>query len=81
MGLTLSPSQRGGFVVNEVRAGSGAAAIGLRSGDLLLAIGGRGLTDPDALRRAVLALQGQHRALIVVARGGGRYHIALPLAS
>ena len=81
LGLSLSPGERGGFVVNGVRAGSGAAQIGLRSGDLLLAIGGRSLTDPDALHRAVLALQGQRRALIVVGRGGGRYHVALPLTS
>ncbi len=81
LGLSLEPAPRGGFAVRAVRAGSGAAQIGLRPGDVLLAIGGRTLSDPEALRRAVLALQGLPRALIVVARGGGRYHVALPLAS
>jgi serine protease Do len=80
LGLALEPAPRGGFAVSGVRAGSGAAQIGLRRGDVLLAIGGRTLSDAEALRRAVLALQGQPRALIVVARGRGRYHVALPLA-
>jgi hypothetical protein len=57
LGLTLEPAPRGGFAVSGVRTGSHAAQIGLRRGDVLLAIGGRGLTDPEALRRAVLALR------------------------
>jgi serine protease Do len=81
LGLELEPAPRGGFAVSRVRAGSGAAQIGLRPGDVLLAIGGRPLNDAEALRRAVLGLQGHPRALIVVARGSGRYHVALPLAS
>jgi S1-C subfamily serine protease len=81
LGLELQPDPRGGFAVTRIRTGSGAAQIGLRPGDVLLAIGGRTLNDADALRRAVLALQGHTRALIVVARGAGRYHVALPLAS
>jgi len=80
LGLTLEPAPRGGFAVSGVRAGSGAEQIGLRQGDVLLAIGGRSLSDAEALRRSVLALQGLPRALIVVARGRGRYHVALPLA-
>ena len=78
-GLELEPAPAGGFTVRGVRPGGGAERIGLRRGDLLLAIGGRELSDPDALRRAVLALRGQTRALIVVQRGNGRYHVALPL--
>jgi Do/DeqQ family serine protease len=79
LGLSLEPGPQGGFAVSGVRAGSGAAQIGLQRGDVLLAIGGRTLSDADALRRAVLALQGLPRALLVVARGRGRYHVALPL--
>jgi serine protease Do len=80
LGLALEPAPNGGFAVSGVRPNSGAAQIGLRRGDVLLAIGGRSLTDAEALRRSVLALQGLPRALIVVARGRGRYHVALPLA-
>jgi serine protease Do len=78
IGLELSPASRG-FVVRGVRPDSGAQQIGLRVGDRLLAIGGRELSDADALLRAVLGLRGQSRALIVVERGNGRYHVALPL--
>ncbi len=79
LGLTLTPGEQGGFRVRAVRSGSGADRIGLQPGDLLLAIGGRSLTDAATLRRAVLALRGQTRALIVVQRGNGRYHVAIPL--
>ncbi|MEM7410373.1 MAG: trypsin-like peptidase domain-containing protein [Myxococcota bacterium] len=78
-GLTLVPHERGGYRVDAVRPESGAAEIGLRPGDVLLSMGGRALDGPAALRRAVLALRGQARALVVVARGNGRYHVALPL--
>jgi serine protease Do len=78
-GLELSPHEGGGFVVRGVRGGTGAARVGLQPGDLLLAINGRALPDPDALRRAVLDLRGRPRALVVVQRGSGRYHVDLPL--
>jgi S1-C subfamily serine protease len=79
-GLALEPSASGGFRVLSVRPGSGAHRIGLQRGDLLLGINGRALEDEKALRRAVLRLRGQPRALIVVQRGAGRYHVTLPLA-
>jgi serine protease Do len=79
-GLALEPSARGGFRVRSVRPGSGAHRIGVQQGDLLLGINGRALEDEKALRRAVLRLRGQPRALVVVQRGAGRYHVTLPLA-
>jgi len=80
MGLDLEPVSGGGYGVTRVRAGSGADQIGLRPGDRVLAIGGRALEGDEALRRSVLALRGLDRALLVVARGNGRYHVALPLS-
>lgn len=80
LGLRLGQLQRGGnFVVRAVRAGSGAARIGIQPGDLVLGINGRNLDDQDALRRSALELRGHHRALIVVQRGSGRYHVTIPL--
>ncbi len=79
LGLRLERSERGGYAVTGVRSGSGAAQIGVQPGDLLLAINGRALADEAALRRSVVALRGENRALIVVQRGNGRYHVTITL--
>ena len=63
----------------KVRPGSGAERIGFEPGDLILGINGRALADDCALHRAALDLRGRSRALVVVARRGGRYHVAVPL--
>ena len=62
-----------------MRGGSGAARIGIRPGDVLLAINGRPLESEEVLRRSLLDLRGRTRALLVVQRGSGRYHVAVPL--
>jgi serine protease Do len=79
LGVTLRVREGGGFAVETVRAGSGAARIGIQPGDLLLAINGRRLLDDETLRRSTLDLRGRDRALIVVQRGAGRYHVTIPL--
>ena len=79
LGTRLAGTARGGFTITQVRPESAAARIGLRPGDLLVALSGRALTDGDQLKRAVLGLRGQVRALIVVERAGQRYPLALPL--
>ena len=80
LGLSLAHVDGGGFRVKSVRARSAAEQIGFRSGDLVLGINGRPLEDADDLRRAVLDLQGRGRAQLVVQRGGGRYHVVVPLS-
>jgi len=80
LGLELEAKAGGGFTVRSVRAGSSAARTGLQAGDLLLAINGRPLEDENALRRSALDLRGRSRALIVVQRGAGRYHVTIALA-
>ncbi len=79
LGLELEANEGGGFTVRSVRAGSGAARIGLQAGDLLLAVNGLPLQDAKALRRSALDLRGRSRALVVVQRGSGRYHVTIPL--
>ena len=79
LGLDLRGRREGGFLVMAVRSGSGADRIGIRVGDLILAVNGRGLTDHGALRRSILDLRGRSRALIVVQRGAGRYNVSVPL--
>jgi len=72
-------NRSGGYVVSSVRPRSGAAQIGIQPGDLLLGVNGRELSDPAALRRAVLDLRGLSQALLVVQRGPRRYHVTVPL--
>jgi len=80
LGLELEAREGGGFTIQSVRAGSGAARIGLQVGDILLAMNGQPLQDASALRRSALDLRGRSRALIVVQRGSGRYHVTIPMA-
>jgi serine protease Do len=79
LGMDLHHRSEGGFLVMSVRDGSGAQRIGIRTGDLILAINGRTLDDGEALRRSVLDLRGHSRALVVVQRGAGRYNVTVPL--
>ena len=79
LGLALEAAEGGGYSVVTVRRGGGAERIGLEPKDLILAINGRALSDAGELRRAALDLRGRNRALVVVARGGGRYHVTIPL--
>jgi Do/DeqQ family serine protease len=80
LGLDLRPARGGGYEVAAVRAGSGAARIGIRPGDLVLGINGHPLDGAEALRRAALDLGGLSGALVVVQRGSGRYHVTIPFA-
>jgi S1-C subfamily serine protease len=80
LGMRLEPLEPGGFQVASVRAGSGAASIGIETGDRILGINGRGLASPSDWRRAVLDLRGRSHALVVVQRGRGRYHVTVPLS-
>jgi len=79
LGVELEPLPRGGFSVSKVRRGSGSEQIGLRPGDVILRINGLPLVDRDALERSVLDLRGRERAILVVGRGRGRYHVTIPL--
>jgi S1-C subfamily serine protease len=80
LGIALEASPRGGFRVKGVRKGSGSQRIGIEPGDLILGINGKPLDGKEALRRAVLDLRGRSRALVVVQRGRGRYHVTIPLS-
>jgi serine protease Do len=80
LGLELKLSDiHSAFEVAGVDSGSAAETLGLRSGDFLIGINGVALTSNEDLRRAVARLRGRERALIVVQRGPGRYHLTLPL--
>ena len=80
LGLTLRQrSADDAYEIVEVDPDSAARALGLRRGDALLAINGVTLGSHEDLRKAVARLRGLGRALVVVQRGPGRYHLTLPL--
>jgi len=80
MELREPGEEGGGYLVEKVDSGSAAEQIGFQKGDRLLAINGVVLRGGDEFRRAILDLRGRQRALVVVQRGAGRYHVAIPLA-
>jgi serine protease Do len=80
LGFVLEVTPQGGFRVTSVRSGGGAHRIGIERGDLVLGINGKPLDGKEALRRSVLDLRGRSRALVVVQRGRGRYHVTIPLS-
>jgi len=80
LGLDLElSSQNQAFEIIAVDRRSAAATMGLRPGDFVLGINGVALHSEEDLRRAVARLRGRPRALVVVQRGPGRYHLTIPL--
>jgi serine protease Do len=79
LGVELVLAEQGGYSVRSVRKDGGAARIGIQPGDLILGINGRALQGAEDLRRSALDLSGRSRALVVVQRGAGRYHVTIPL--
>ena len=55
-------------------------APGFEAGDLILGINGKALDGEETFRRSILDLRGRSRALVVVQRGRGRYHVTIPLS-
>jgi serine protease Do len=80
LGFALETTPRGQFRVSSVRRGSGANQIGIEAGDLILGINGKALDGEETFRRSILDLRGRSRALVVVQRGRGRYHVTIPLS-
>lgn len=78
LGLELAEAQSA-FEIIDVDAGSAAEQMGLRPGDFVLGINGVALRSDEDLRRAISRLRGRSRALVVVQRGPGRYHLTIPL--
>jgi len=76
--LKLSEPHRA-FELTDVESASAAESLGLQAGDFLIGINGVALSSHEDLRRAVARLRGRSRALVVVQRGPGRYHLTLQL--
>ena len=70
LGLTLLPARTGGksegAVIAEVAPGSDAAAKGLKSGDVILAVGGETVTTPEEVVAGVAKAQALKRKAVLL---------------
>jgi serine protease Do len=80
LGLEVEARQ-GRLVITSVARGSGAARVGVRAGDLLLALGGRRVTSREELEALAAALLDAEVVPAVIGRGGRAYALNLELAA
>lgn len=64
-----------GVLVMRVMRGSPAANAGLRSGDVLKAIGGQAVTDPDTVQKLVESAKIGENLPVEISRGGQRLNL------
>jgi serine protease Do len=87
LGLSLAPAANvagagsAGVVVTEVDADGPAAERGIRTGDLILDVGGKTVSTPSDVRQAVQEAhsQGKHTVLMRVKSGDQMKFVALPV--
>ncbi|MBK6686574.1 MAG: trypsin-like peptidase domain-containing protein [Deltaproteobacteria bacterium] len=78
LGLTAQVA-RGQLVITSVEPRSEAARVGIRKGDLLLAIGGRRPTNQAELDRLLAWIHDAEAVTVVIGRGGRAYYVTLEL--
>ncbi len=79
LGLRVEQGNQGMLVV-AVRNGSPAGQIGFRSGDEIIALGGRPVESLDRFRRQVAESRSAQSVLVSLRRGRYIYHVTLALA-
>jgi serine protease Do len=87
LGLTLAPAKQvagsgdEGVVVTAVDPGGPAADRGFKTGDVILEAGGRKVSEPDELSKALddARNDGKRSILVRVKSGGGTRFVALPV--
>lgn len=78
LGIEVKVGQRG-LVVDKIKPGSNAAEVGIKKGDLLLAIGGRRLSSEKEFEVAVATLRDADAVAVVIGRSGTAYYVTLSL--
>ena len=78
-GLRVRKENAAGLTITEVRPGSPIKEVGVQPGDRLLKIGDADMDDVADFYRAAIGHRHRATAALVVARGGRRYSITIPL--
>ena len=82
LGVSVGVNLNGtGAVVGAVRAGGPAAAAGLKSGDVVVALNGKPIADANELTSAIAALQPGDKATLKVQRGGSTVTLTVTLGT
>jgi len=68
-----------GVVVYQVQSGSGADRAGLRPGDVITALNGTGVTDPNQFRNAIASTPPGTEVTLTVKRGGSEQQVRATL--
>lgn len=68
-----------GVLVNAVVPGGPASRAGLRPGDVVLAVNGTPVADPDTMIRAVASLGPGSRARLLISRGGREFYLPVTI--
>lgn len=76
---SLGLARPAGVLINQVRKGSPADQAGLRVGDVVTAVNGRIVDDPDSMRYRVATLGVGGTATLAVQRGGRAQDLSLRL--
>jgi len=78
LGIRLT-ERRGHLEVSAIRPHSAAADIGMRAGDIIIAIAGRPVRTIDEFRSGFIKVREAQRVLVSVQRGSNVYHVPMPL--
>ncbi len=81
MASALGMARPGGVLVERIDPRSPAALAGLRRGDVIAAVNGRAVDDPDSLRFRIATLPVGGRAVLRVLRKGEASEIAFAVAA
>jgi serine protease Do len=80
MASALGLPRPAGVLVGQVDPRSPAARAGLRQGDVVTAVNGRAVDDPDSLRYRFATLPVGSRAALTVSRGGAPREVAFAVS-
>jgi serine protease Do len=83
LGLTLAPASKEGVVITKVEPNSAAAERGLKKGDVILEVAGKGVTKPGDVGDALEAARSDKKSSVLMRlrSGDASRYVAVPLAN